>query len=531
MTAGIEPSPRRRLTVLVLLITVVSILLGMFGTTANAAPPDDHQSHEASEPTPLEGMHAMAGGPVARADVMARAKTWVDRGVPYSNTNKVDGYRADCSGFVSFAWQATQSWITSSLPQISHRIEKDELLPGDILLWVNPNTSEMGHARLFGGWLDTVKSRYWVYEQTPPKAIYHEYLWNNTAAQYPPYRYNNIVTQPADSAGVIYAGDYNADGKADIISQDASGALKAFTGSGAMDASQFGYGVDVGWGWDSGKAPRVLKGDFNGDGKEDLIANSANGTLKAFPSSGVFKNNELFGYGAEVGWDWTTASTPRIIVGDFNGDGKDDLIAQRADGSLRAFTSSGSMDAAQFGYGVDVGWGWDPNTAPRILVGDFNSDGKDDLISNLANGTMKAFPSSGVFKNNELFGYGAEVGWGWTTASLPRVMVGDFNGDGKDDLISQNTGGALKAFTGSGSMDSAQFGYGVDAGWGWDTGTAPRILVGDYNGDGKDDLVSGGANGVLKAFPSSGVFKNNELFGYGAEVGWGWTPASSPRIF
>jgi hypothetical protein len=140
------------------------------------------------------------GDPITRSEVMARAKTWIEEVVPYDmHSNHSSGWRKDCSGFVSMAWNLSKPGLsTVTLPNISHPITKDELLPGDILLDGGPGTEgSNGHVRIFGGWLDGAHSRYWVYEQTPPHTVYREYIWAGTVAEFPPYRYNNIIEDSA----------------------------------------------------------------------------------------------------------------------------------------------------------------------------------------------------------------------------------------------------------------------------------------------------------------------------------------------
>jgi hypothetical protein len=136
---------------------------------------------------------------IGRSEVMRRGKSWVDAAVPYSMDPPYrDGWRRDCSGFVSMAWNESPPGLsTVTLPNVSHPISKDDLLRGDILLKGGPGTEGAnGHVRIFGGWLDGNHSRYWVYEQTSPHTTYSEYMWADTAVEYPPYRYNNIVNDP-----------------------------------------------------------------------------------------------------------------------------------------------------------------------------------------------------------------------------------------------------------------------------------------------------------------------------------------------
>ncbi|MGW1762929.1 peptidoglycan-binding protein [Streptomyces sp. NPDC002073] len=132
-----------------------------------------------------------------RASIINRAKRWLDAKVPYSmKTYWTDGYRQDCSGYVSMAWDlGTNEW-TGSLDAFATRITKDELQPGDMLLFHNPADPTSGsHVTLFGGWTDHTREYYTAYEQTRPharkQATPYGY-WNN-AAKYLPYRYNGVT--------------------------------------------------------------------------------------------------------------------------------------------------------------------------------------------------------------------------------------------------------------------------------------------------------------------------------------------------
>ncbi|MDQ0684069.1 hypothetical protein QF032_003021 [Streptomyces achromogenes] len=131
-----------------------------------------------------------------RADIIGRAGEWVSAQVPYSmSAYWWDGYRQDCSGFVSMAWNLPRNEWTGSLHQFGTRISKEELGPGDILLFHNPSDPEKGsHVVLFGGWTDYTHSYYVVYEQTRPttrrQATPYAY-WSNSD-RYVPYRYKGL---------------------------------------------------------------------------------------------------------------------------------------------------------------------------------------------------------------------------------------------------------------------------------------------------------------------------------------------------
>ncbi|MEV7340865.1 peptidoglycan-binding protein [Streptomyces sp. NPDC093544] len=132
-----------------------------------------------------------------RAEIINRAKTWIDAEVPYSmNEYWSDGYRQDCSGFVSMAWNLPGNEWTGSLDTVSDRITRDQLQPGDILLFHNPANPEKGsHVVIFGGWTDYTHTYYVAYEATPPharkQATPYPY-WKN-ADRYLAYRYKGLA--------------------------------------------------------------------------------------------------------------------------------------------------------------------------------------------------------------------------------------------------------------------------------------------------------------------------------------------------
>jgi hypothetical protein len=137
---------------------------------------------------------------ITRSQVLDRAERWVNNPVPYSMSGYQDGYRTDCSGFVSMAWGADRSYTTQTLDAIATTIAKDQLRPGDALLWKNDTGDRIGHVRLFVSWADSARTEYWVYEQTPPSTQKAKYRWASTAGIYRPIRFDGIVDGPTPPA-------------------------------------------------------------------------------------------------------------------------------------------------------------------------------------------------------------------------------------------------------------------------------------------------------------------------------------------
>ncbi|MBV2357551.1 peptidoglycan-binding protein [Streptomyces sp. J2-1] len=153
-------------------------------------------------PTPLRGLTPASRAPATtRTQIINRAKVWVAAQVPYSVSGYwSDGYRQDCSGFVSMAWSLGSNEWTGSLASFGVKITKEELQPGDMLLFHNTADPNNGsHVVIFGGWTDYTHTAYTAYEQTPPHtrrgATPYPY-WNHTG-QYVPYRYKGVTSDTA----------------------------------------------------------------------------------------------------------------------------------------------------------------------------------------------------------------------------------------------------------------------------------------------------------------------------------------------
>ncbi|MWA11323.1 peptidoglycan-binding protein [Streptomyces sp. BA2] len=142
------------------------------------------------------GPAVSAARDTTRAAILARANLWVAAKVPYSmSAYWSDGYRQDCSGFVSMAWNLGGNEWTGSLPSFAVRITKDQLQPGDILLFHNPDNPQKGsHVTIFGGWANAARTQYTAYEQARPhtrKQTTPYAYWSN-GSRYLAYRYKGV---------------------------------------------------------------------------------------------------------------------------------------------------------------------------------------------------------------------------------------------------------------------------------------------------------------------------------------------------
>jgi hypothetical protein len=236
-------------------------------------------------------------------------------------------------------------------------------------------------------------------------------------------------------------------------------------------------------------------GDFNGDGKTDILwcnANSAWGNSCTNPSVFWFSNGD---------GTFTTASTLAPpgngwlpFLGDFNGDGKTDIMwcnANSANGNSCTnpavfWFSKGDGTFTTASTIAPPGNFWTP------YLGDFNGDGKTDILwcnANSANGNSCTNPAVFWFSNGD---------GTFTTAStiappgnLWIPYLGDFNGDGKTDVLWCNANYAWKnsctnpavfwLSNGDGTFTTASTLSLPGNGW--------TPYLGDFNGDGKTDIL------------------------------------------
>ena len=302
-------------------------------------------------------------------------------------------------------------------------------------------------------------------------------------------------------------GDFNGDGLDDIIgrvSHNGDWWVATSNGDGTFTNQRWTrWSANVDW-------TNIMVGDFNGDGADDLVGRvSHNGDWWVATSNGTdgFTNHRWTRWSANVGWT-------SIMVGDFNGDGTDDLVGRVShNGDWYVATSNGTdafTNAKWTRWSANVDW-------TSIMVGDFNGDGTDDLVGRVShNGDWYVATSNGTdaFTNAKWTRWSANVDW-------TSIMVGDFNGDGTDDLVgrvSHNGDWYVATSNGTDAFTNAKWTrWSANVDW-------TSIMVGDFNGDGADDLVGRVShNGDWYVATSNGTdaFTNAKWTRWSANAGWG----------
>lgn len=204
--------------------------------------------------------------------------------------------------------------------------------------------------------------------------------------------------------------------------------------------------------------------------------------------------------GGITGWQDLTALAKDVTligIGDFNGDGVDDLLLRNRNGVVCAYITTTRVF-------IHLGELADDQIIEGI--GDFNGDGVDDIL-------IRGNGCAGLW----LLDRAGQLNWSGLDA-LPAAFtilgVGDFNGDGTDDILLGNDGnigvwtianGAITGWMGLGELPAHCM---VEA-------------IGDFNGDGTDDILLRAADGMTGALLVKGP-EQTEWVEYGC-LGTEWT--------
>jgi IgA Peptidase M64/FG-GAP-like repeat len=236
-------------------------------------------------------------------------------------------------------------------------------------------------------------------------------------------------------------------------------------------------------------------GDFNGDGKDDLLVHNGN-SIMIYRSNGS-QLDLVFSVVDIVPGSWQFRPNDKFYIGDFNGDGKDEAAVYNSiDWSMEylgLLVDNGNNGLRLVARYDDSMPGWQFQKTDTFHIGDFDGDGKDDLY--VFNGNDWSIPYLGMLKSagsgfSLVQRYDANMP-SWEMRPNDRHYIGDFDGDGKDDLYVFNGNdwsipylGMLRSAGASVSMMTR-----YDANMpSWEMRPNDRHYIGDFDGDGKDDL-------------------------------------------
>ncbi|MBN1331691.1 S8 family serine peptidase [Candidatus Dojkabacteria bacterium] len=310
---------------------------------------------------------------------------------------------------------------------------------------------------------------------------------------------NNFFSGPNwdPTKTVVTTGDVNGDGLQDIVGFGIDDIYVALSNADGFDEPQIWHSTNYtlnDWGWSVSMHPRMLA-DVNGDGKDDIVGFGGGGVYVSLSDGARFLEGSMWSASFVYNLGWRVEKHIRVM-GDVNGDGKDDIVGFGDDDIFVALSTGSSFGGSQIWRSDDFtynDWGWRVEANPRTL-GDINGDGKDDIVGFAGSVVAVAISNGTQFLPTSLWTSEFSYNQGWRVGDHERY-VSDINEDGKADIVGFKDDAVYTAFSTGTSYQSSQVldrNFNVGDGWNFSS----RRFAGDLDGDGKTDLFGLKSDGI-----------------------------------
>ncbi|NVM95577.1 cell wall-binding repeat-containing protein [Arthrobacter wenxiniae] len=394
-----------------------------------------------------------------KSDGATQANFFVNNGGGWSADGKTmpplldienNPYGASCYGLSQAKMVA---WISSFSKQVQARTGRLPMIYTNYYWWQactgnsTAFTNQPLHIAAYGTtnpWMPGGWPNYsvWQYSSTGPFAG-DSNVWNGTLTSLKTFATKGGTTAPpAPPVSKPSIGS-----TADLVAADSSGALWDYPSNGS---GGFGTKKQIGQGWSSMRSITAI--DWNSDGVLDLLAQRTNGSLSyyrglsggGFAASQTLASSGWSGYQLTVGYWLNSSKYPQILTRGTNGD-------------LNLWTNPAG---SSLGTATRIAQGWN---GINLTMLDFDGDGRQDLLAQYPDGTLRLARSngSGAFVNEVR----KTVGTGWN-AYTSVTVYSDFASAGSTGLIRRTTAGAISYVPVPGN---STFGAQKSIGSGWNS--------------------------------------------------------------
>ncbi len=292
--------------------------------------------------------------------------------------------------------------------------------------------------------------------------------------------------------------DFDGDGKPDIVSVCGDGTMASQRNSSSSGTLAFS---PASWQNSGGyNALSVAAGDFDGDGKLDVVSNNFTSTFTVKRNSSTVGN-----IGFETALSFSLGSSTGgygAAVADFDSDGKPDVVLTDYQYSAaRVFRNTSNGSTINFTFANS----FSSSTAMGVACGDLDGDGKPDMAV-LAQGDNKIDVYLNTSTGPGTISFASKVQISTGITAREGITMADLDGDGKLDLAVANEGAAkVSVIRNTSSIGALSFAAKVDL---TTNGNTQSISAGDVDGDGKPDLIASGGNSKISVFHNTSTSGN-----------------------
>lgn len=189
---------------------------------------------------------------------------------------------------------------------------------------------------------------------------------------------------------------------------------------------------------------------------------------------------------------WCYHAGSVLLVGDFNGDGRADMLCHDNNGYKWVALANTNGQFTGTTWKKDMKWCY--HQGSQLFLGDFNGDGRTDMLCH----DTKGYKWVSLANHDGSFsGTSWKKNMGWCYHKGSRLMIGDFNGDGRADMFCYDS---KTKWISLAQPDGSFVGTSSHKATGWCSHSGSSIYIADFDGDLRDDLLchdNSGRNWVM----------------------------------